>query len=80
MGVLWAVNLLLTLFQSLNKVLRLTVLILAALALTVAPSTPLAKARVTATARATIIEAARIDFNTAAVRVRKDQVRSVDFE
>jgi hypothetical protein len=80
MGVLWPVNLLLTLFQSLNKVLRLTVLILAALALTVAPSAPLAKARVTATARATIIEAARIDFNTAAVRVRKDQVRSIDFE
>jgi hypothetical protein len=58
----------------------LTVLILAALALTVAPSAPLAKARVTVTARATIIEAARIDFNTAAVRVRKDQVRSIDFE
>jgi hypothetical protein len=80
MGVLWAVNLLLTLFQSLNKVLRLTVLIFAALVLTVAPSAPLAKAHVTVTARATIIEAARIDFNTAAVRVRKDQLRSIDFE
>lgn len=80
MGVLWAVNLLLTLFRNLNKVLRLTVLILAALALTIAPSAPLSKARVTVTARATIIEAARIDFNTATVRVRKDQVRSIDFE
>lgn len=80
MGVLWPINLLLTLFQSLNKVLRLTVLILAALALTAAAPAPLAKARVTVTARATIIEAARIDFNTAAVRVRKDQLRSIDFE
>lgn len=80
MGVLWPVNLLLTLFRNLNKVLRLKVLILAALALTIVAPAPLAKARVTATARATIIEGVRIDFNAAAVRVRKDQVRSIDFE
>ena len=56
---------------------------LIAAALTMMITTPppaLPKARATATARATIIDAARIDFATARVRVRKDQLRIIDFE
>ena len=59
-------------------------LIIAALTLLTATAAPSAteppKARATVTARAIIIEAARIDFKTATLRIRRDQTRSVDFE
>ncbi len=56
-------------------------LIAAALTMIIAAPQPVQpKARATASARAVIIEAARIDFATATVRVRKDQIRTIDFE